>query len=165
MKLLTKMQNPPLGVVKFCPNIEPGGGSMLWVLCRKCSHMRVIHICVSPYRTIGSSHRPNDWALAPRPAGRGSFLGPRRASPPRLEFADGGTLADYVRAKAKQKGHLSAARVQDFAAQLATALAFIHERGVGHQGEHGQGIKRAFVLDKERGGGSRPPLEPKIFLR
>eukprot|EP00667_Euglena_gracilis_P004792 EG_transcript_4819 len=49
-----------------------------------------------------------------------------------LEFADGGTLADYVRAKAKQKGHLSAARVQDFAAQLATALAFIHERGCLH---------------------------------
>eukprot|EP00667_Euglena_gracilis_P007846 EG_transcript_7930 len=49
-----------------------------------------------------------------------------------LELCGSGTLARYLNATASQKGTLPAPRVQDYATQLASALAFIHGEGFLH---------------------------------
>eukprot|EP00667_Euglena_gracilis_P026144 EG_transcript_31186 len=49
-----------------------------------------------------------------------------------IEFCGSGTLSSYIWAKAHQKLGISASRVQDFAIQLGSALAYIHEHGYLH---------------------------------
>eukprot|EP00668_Euglena_longa_P042425 GGOE01056136.1.p1 GENE.GGOE01056136.1~~GGOE01056136.1.p1 ORF type:complete len:355 (+),score=101.33 GGOE01056136.1:77-1141(+) len=49
-----------------------------------------------------------------------------------MEYCSSGLLSDYIRVKAHHKSSLSATRVQDFATQLASALAYIHDQGFIH---------------------------------
>eukprot|EP00667_Euglena_gracilis_P006834 EG_transcript_6901 len=49
-----------------------------------------------------------------------------------VELCNRGTLSNYIRTKAAAKKPLSAARVEDFVAQLASALAYVHNQGFLH---------------------------------
>eukprot|EP00668_Euglena_longa_P009342 GGOE01011274.1.p1 GENE.GGOE01011274.1~~GGOE01011274.1.p1 ORF type:complete len:365 (-),score=84.48 GGOE01011274.1:1240-2313(-) len=49
-----------------------------------------------------------------------------------LEFCGGGMLARHLRALANRRLTLSAVQIQDFASQMASALAYIHSQGFLH---------------------------------